>query len=94
MPKAPKYVDVSQLPEVLAIAEEVRNTQEPRLLKKGDQELAMLVPLGPWAKGRSKSRAVTRGDAIFQLIGIGRSGIAGGISGDKHKRLAEAYRHR
>lgn len=40
-------VDITNLPELLNLAEEVRTTKTPRLLKRGDQEIAMLTPIAP-----------------------------------------------
>jgi hypothetical protein len=41
-----------------------------------------------------KAKPVTSEDALFRLIGIGKSGIPGGVSGKKHEYLARAYRPR
>jgi hypothetical protein len=42
----------------------------------------------------TKAKPVTSEDALFRLIGIGKSGIPGGVSGKKHEYLARAYRPR
>jgi len=45
MLKATKHIDIERLPELVRIAEEVRATQEPRLLRKGKEALALVVPV-------------------------------------------------
>jgi hypothetical protein len=35
---------------------------------------------------------LSKDDPLFGLIGIGHSGIPGGVSGKKHEYLARAYR--
>lgn len=45
MVSKPRPIDVSNNPEVLRLAEEVEATLEPRLLRRGDHALALIVPL-------------------------------------------------
>jgi hypothetical protein len=45
MVNRPRPIDVSDSPEVLRLAEEVEATNEPRLLRRGDRALALIVPL-------------------------------------------------
>jgi hypothetical protein len=40
-----KPIDVSQLPDVLRIAEEVRRTRQPRLLRRDSEDVALVVPI-------------------------------------------------
>jgi hypothetical protein len=47
MQKGTVCVDISDIPDLLQLAEEVRTTRTPRLLKRGDEEVAMLTPIGP-----------------------------------------------
>lgn len=93
MAKEPKRIDISAIPELLSIAEEVRRTNEPRILKQDSEDLAILSPVTPRKRSKSKGQPVTRDDALFRLIGIGKSNITGGVSGKKHEYLARAYRH-
>lgn len=59
MAKELKPVDVSRVPELLSIAEEVRASGVGRLLKRNGEELAILAPVTrtrkPTARGRSKA---------------------------------------
>jgi len=60
------------------------------------EDLARLTELDaaplPAPKRRGRAQPVTEDDALFELIGIGDSGIPGGVSGKKHAYLARSYR--
>jgi hypothetical protein len=90
--KAPKRIDISRMPELLSIAQEVRSTNEPRILQQESEDMAMLTPVPPMAKRRVRGKPTTADDPLWKLIGIGHSG-KGDISENKHKYLAEAYLH-
>jgi hypothetical protein len=92
--KAPKRIDISRMPELLNLAQEVQSTNESRILQQESEDLAMLSPVRPKKRSQTKAQPVTSDDALFRLIGIGKSGIPGGISGKKHEYLALAYRPR
>jgi hypothetical protein len=92
--KAPKRIDISNIPELLSIAQEVRSTNESRILQQDSEDLALLSPVTPKKRSKAKAQPVTSEDALFRLIGTGKSGIPGGISGKKHEYLARADRPR
>ena len=46
-------VDVSDAPELLRLAEEVHRTRRPCLLRRGDADLAVLVPAPPARRRRA-----------------------------------------
>jgi len=92
--KEPKRIDISRIPELLSIAQEVRSTNEPAVLQQDSEDLALLSPVRPKKRSQTKAQSVTSDDALFRLIGIGKSGIPGGVSGKKHEYLARAYRPR
>ena len=92
MPKELQPIDVSEIPELLNIAEQVRATGQPCVLKRKDEELAVLTPVAPARQTRPRRGPLSKDDPLFELIGIGRSGIAGGVSAKKHEYLARAYR--
>jgi hypothetical protein len=94
MAKEPKRIDISQIPELLSMAQEVQSTNESRILQQDSEDLALLSPVQPKKRSQTKAQPVTSDDALFQLIGIGKSGIPGGVSGKKHEYLARAYRPR
>jgi hypothetical protein len=90
--KEPQRIDISSLPELLKLVQEVRTTNEPAVLQQESEDLALLSPVRPASRSTVKAKPVTRDDALFQLIGIGKSGIPGGVSGKKHEYLVRAYR--
>ena len=92
MAKTPKRIDMSRIPELVSLVQEVRRTNEPRILQEESEDVAILSPVLPKKRAKTKGKAVTSDDALFRLIGIGKSGIPGGISGKKHAYLARAYR--
>jgi hypothetical protein len=94
MAKEPKRIDISRIPELLSMAQEVRSTNEPRILQQESEDLAILSPVVPKKRSKTTAQPVTHDDALFRLIGIGKSGIPGGVSGKKHEYLARAYRPR
>ena len=94
MAKEPKRIDISSIPELLSLAQEVRRTNESSILKQASEDLAILSPVLPKKRSKTKAQPVTSDDALFRLIGIGKSGIPGGVSGKKHEYLARAYRPR
>lgn len=88
---------IHALPEAAELAREVNATGKARLVQIGD-DVVRLAPAPRSAKSRAprrprrKSGVLTREDPLFGLIGIGASGIPGGVSGSKHDALARAYR--
>lgn len=87
-------IDVTDSPELLRLAEDVRHTQQARILQRNRQDLAVLMPVATPETRRARGRAFSANDPLFGLIGMGRSGIHGGVSAKKHEYLARAYRPR
>ena len=56
-----KAVDISDAPELLRLAEEVRASREPRLLRRNGEDLAVLTPLAH-APRRRHTRTKTSAD--------------------------------
>ncbi len=92
MAKETKHIDVSSIPELLKLAQEVRRTNEPAVLQQEREDLAMLTPIKPVAKRSVRGKPTSVDDPLWKLVGIGHSG-RGDISENKHKYLAEAYLH-
>jgi hypothetical protein len=90
--KTPKRIDISNIPELLSMAQEVHSTNESRILKHESEDLAMLTPIKPVAKSTPRGKPTTVDDPLWKLVGIGHSG-KGDISANKHKYLADAYLH-
>ncbi len=92
MAKELKPIDISDSPELLRLAEEVKRSRGPRVLVREAEELVEVRPVRVRRKRSAKGRPVTEDDPLFRLIGVSRSGIPGGVSGKKHEYLARAYR--
>ncbi len=75
-------IDNMSSSDLVGLAEEVRATGTPRLLKRGERALAMLTPV------ESK---VEEQDALLDMIGMFESDGPGDVSENKYKYLAEAY---
>jgi hypothetical protein len=61
MAKEPKHIDISSIPELLSIAHEVQRTNEPRLLRQDDEDVAILMPIKATPK-RRRTAAKTKED--------------------------------
>ena len=62
MAKELKRIDIGNIPELLSIAEEVRRTNEPRLLKRDSEDVAILTPIKKTTDKRRKMRPKTKAD--------------------------------
>ncbi len=56
-----KPIDISNIPELVRLAEEVRQSDQARLLRRDQEDIAVLMPVRRAAK-RSPKRAKTRAD--------------------------------
>ena len=92
MAKEPRHIDISRIPELPKLVQEVRQTNEPSILREESEDVAMLTPLKPVTKRGVRSKPTTADDPLWKLVGIGHSG-KGDISANKHKYLADAYLH-
>ncbi len=71
--KEAKLIDVSNMPELLRIAEEVNNSNQPTVLTKDGQELAEIRPAKPARKKRVPKGVLTEDDPLWKLSGSARS---------------------
>jgi hypothetical protein len=90
MAKEPRHIDISSIPGLQKIVHEVRQTNEPSILREENEDVAMLTPLKPVTKRGVRGKPTTADDPLWKLVGIGHSG-KGDVSENKHKYLAEAY---
>lgn len=89
MAKEIKHIDVSRWPELLGIIEEVHSTRKPRLLKRDDEVLAILMPVKPPSK-QSTKRPKTKADYEAFLSSAGSwKGIV-----DTDKLITDIYESR
>lgn len=85
-------IDITESSELLDLAEEVRRSGVTRLLKRGDQDLALLTPVTPPREVQRRRRpAGDKCDALLNIIGIGESAEPTDIARHEGEYLAEAY---
>ncbi|MBI2906835.1 MAG: hypothetical protein HYX92_04165 [Chloroflexi bacterium] len=82
-----KTIDISNVPELLRIVEEVRATNEPRVLRRDSEELAVLTP-SPKRRRRTV-RAKTKAD--YEAF---RTAAGSWKDVDTDKLVAEIYESR
>ena len=86
-------IDISAIPELVQLVDEVQRTGQPRVLRRADEDVALLTPMTPGAKKpRRRWRVLREDDPLFGLVGIGRSGGPGDVAANKHRYLADAIR--
>ena|SRR5437879_3273412 len=83
------YIDISNVPDLLKIAEEVRATQKPRMLQRNSEDVAVLMPVIPIQKRKAK-RTKTKVDyEAFRAAAGGWKGLV-----DTDKLIADIYESR
>jgi hypothetical protein len=80
--KTPKRIDISRIPELLRMVQEVRSTNESAVLQQEREDLAILSPIRPKKSSKTKAQPVTGNDALFRLTGIGKGGRGKPTSAD------------
>ncbi len=99
MAKHQEPIDISGVPELVRLAEEVSSSRVPRLLKRGNRTLAMLTPieLTHHAPGHERRRDRRTGpdDPLWSIIGIGDAADSSNgptdVSEHVDKYLADAH---
>jgi hypothetical protein len=88
MPEVYKPIDISNDPELLKLAEEVHTTHEPRILRRDDEDLAVLMPVTP--KRARRRRGKTKADyEAFRASAGGWKDLV-----DTDKLIADIYESR
>jgi hypothetical protein len=64
-------VDITHTPEVLRLAEEVRSSNTPRVLRRDGEEIAVLTPISSSRKRSRKRRTYTKADDEAFLASAG-----------------------
>ena len=85
-------IDISTMPELARLVDEVRSTGASRRLRQGDEDVAILSPAPtPTRKRTGTPRTQAPPDAILNIVGIGESAEQTDIAQHKRAYLAEAY---
>jgi hypothetical protein len=66
-------IDISTMPDVLRLTEEVRQTQQPRLLRRNGEDVALLVPVLAKPRRTARRRLSKRYPTIASLAGAAGS---------------------
>ncbi len=90
MAKELKHIDISNVPELLYLVEQIRVTNEPVALQCDSEEVGVLMPPRPVGKRPKRLQPFTKDDSLWNLDGIGRSGVHD-VSENVDQYLAEAY---
>jgi hypothetical protein len=86
--KEPKRIDISSIPELLSIAHEVQRTNEPRLLREDNEDVAILIPIKATPK-RRRGAAKTQED--YEAF---KSAAGGWKDVDTDQLIADIYADR
>jgi hypothetical protein len=88
MAKEPKRIDISSIPELLSIAHEVQRTNEPRLLRQDNEDVAILMPIKTTPKRRSGAAKTKEDYEAFKSAAGGWKDI------DTDQLIADIYADR
>src|SRR5579859_926226 len=80
MAKEMRSIDISSVPDLVRIAEEVRASGRPRILRRDGEDVAMMIPIGHSRKHRT-GRIRTQADYDAFLSSTG--GWKALVDGDK-----------
>jgi hypothetical protein len=85
------HVDISQNPELLQLVEQAQSSNQPVVLRREREDVAILRVVKRPGKHRGlRGRPTGASDPLWKLIGIGESEGPGDVSTNKHKYLADA----
>lgn len=93
--KAGHPIEITDVPDLARIAEEVRASNRSHLLMRDNEPVAEIVPLR--AKHEKKARTprrtgvLTRDDSFWSIVGIARSEGPGDVAENVDKYLTDAY---
>ncbi len=84
------YIDITNNPDLLRLAEAVRKAGAATVLRHGDEDLAVLSPVKP-KRTRKAGRALSRSDSLFSIMGKAHVAEADSVVDNPDWYLAEAY---
>ncbi len=90
-----KPIDIGDSPDLLRLVEDIRASNSPRVLRRDNEDVAIIRPLKRAASTRiPRGRPASADDPLWQLVGVGASEGSGDVSTKKHSYLADAYADR
>jgi len=66
MPEEPTPIDISNMPELLCIVDDVRASKQPRMLRRDSEDVALVVPVAP---KRRRAKAPAHYEAALETAG-------------------------
>jgi hypothetical protein len=100
MVKELEHIDIDDAPDLVRLAEAVHASGTPRILSRGNEDLAMIVPLERYEAGKAvtppkpvgrRERRFSKNDSLWRIVGLVTSDGPGDVSRNKNKYLADAY---
>jgi hypothetical protein len=93
MARAPRPMDISNVPELLRLVEEVRRNAEPRVLRRDSEDLAILTPVKA-APRRKPRRVKTKADyeAFLSAAGSWKDVDTDKLIADIYESRRRSYR--
>lgn len=90
-----RRIDISEVPDVQRLAEEVARSGVPHVLRIADRDVAVISPPPRARKGRGRSGPLDENDPLASIIGIAAldhfPDVSPDVSANKHECLADAY---
>jgi hypothetical protein len=83
------YIDISDVPDLLRIAEEVQMTRTPRILRRDSEDVAVLMPVAPTRKNKTKHAKTKASYEAFRMAAGGWKGLV-----DTDKLIDDIYESR
>lgn len=85
-------VDISNIPELRKLAEEVQLTRQPRMLRADSEDVAVLMPAKTRSRRPARRKGLTRDDTLWNIVGcIPDHRGPTDVSENVDKYLADAY---
>jgi hypothetical protein len=82
-------LNTGDVPDLAEVAEEVHRTKQPRIIRRADEELAVLMP-AVRRHTEPRGKAFTHDDGLWQVAGSGHTAEPTDIARHKDDYLAEA----
>jgi hypothetical protein len=84
-----KPIDISGMPDLLHVVEQVRASNEPRILTRDDEQLAVIVPVGARFRGHRQTTPTEEDLEAFRSAAGGWKGVV-----DVDKLVEDIYESR
>ena len=82
-------IDISEAPPLSELVEEVRRTKRPRVLRRVNENVAIIAPVK--RQVRQAGKRFSENDPFWKVVGIGQTAEPTNIAKHKDAYLAEAY---